>query len=474
MGVVYKACHLKLNRVVALKMILAGVHAGAAELARFKTEAEAVARLQHAGIVQIYEVGEYNSLPFLALEFCAGGSLDRKLAGTPLPPAEAARLAEQLARAMQAAHQQHVIHRDLKPGNVLLTADGQPKVTDFVLAKKLDEVGQTLSGAVMGTPSYMAPEQAGGKTGAVGPAADVYALGAILYELLTGRPPFKAATNLDTILQVVSEEPVAPTQLNAKVPRDLETICLKCLQKEPPKRYASAADLAEDLRRFRAGEPIAARPVGRVERAVKWVKRNPVVAGAAVVVLLALTLGTTLSYLKYLDAEEQKGIAETSRKEAEQQKILAEGKEKAARREADKARKARDFLVSIFKLSDRKGEGGTLTARQILDHADRRLAAEFADQPELRADLEKAIEEVYAALGTSGPQAMILEARGTVRLQSARAPKRQAVPQTLLYHDDRLVLGGDDDVCLVVTAHLAVSREGAGRPSRCATRALYK
>jgi eukaryotic-like serine/threonine-protein kinase len=188
MGVVYQARHIKLNRPVALKMILAGSHAGAADLARFQTEAEAIARLRHPNIVQVYEVGEHEGKPYFSLEFCGGGSLEKKLGGTPLPPKEAASLVETLARAMQPAHEQHVIHRDLKPANVLLAEDGTPKITDFGLAKKLDEAGQTASGAVMGTPSYMAPEQAEGK--AVGPLADVYALGAILYECLTGRPPF--------------------------------------------------------------------------------------------------------------------------------------------------------------------------------------------------------------------------------------------------------------------------------------------
>ena len=266
MGVVYKARQTKLDRVVALKMILSGGYAGEADLARFRTEAEAIARLQHPNIVQIYEVGEQNGLPFFSLEFCGGGSLEKELDGTPLPPKKAAALVETLARAMQAAHEQGVVHRDLKPANVLLAKDGTPKITDFGLAKKLDEVGQTASGAVMGTPSYMAPEQASGKSQEIGARTDVYALGAILYECLTGRPPFKAATPLDTIMQVVSDEPVPPRQLQSRTPRDLETICLKCLQKEPRKRYASAKALANDLHRYQAGEPIKARPVGRVER----------------------------------------------------------------------------------------------------------------------------------------------------------------------------------------------------------------
>jgi serine/threonine-protein kinase len=191
MGVVYKARQVQANRVVALKMILAGGHAGAAERARFQTEAEAIARLQHPHVVQVYEVGEHEGKPFFSLEFCGGGSLDRQLQGTPRTPREAARLVETLAGAVQAAHDKQVIHRDLKPANVLLAGDGTPKVTDFGLAKKLDEPGLTASGAVMGTQSYMAPEQASGRSKEVGPMADVYALGAILYECLTGRPPFR-------------------------------------------------------------------------------------------------------------------------------------------------------------------------------------------------------------------------------------------------------------------------------------------
>ena len=277
--------------------------------------------MQHPNIVQVYEVGEHEGKPFFSLEFCGGGSLEKKLNGTPLPAREAAALVETLARAMQAAHEQHVIHRDLKPANVLLAEDGTPKITDFGLAKKLDEAGQTQSGAIMGTPSYMAPEQAGGKSGEIGPAADVYALGAILYECLTGRPPFKAATALDTILQVVSDEPVPPSQLQTKTPRDLETICLKCLHKEARKRYATARELADDLRRFLDGEPIRARPVGRVERAAKWVKRNPVVAALVALVVLSVLGGASGIFVKYLDAKEQEGIAKEQRRQREQEAL---------------------------------------------------------------------------------------------------------------------------------------------------------
>jgi WD40 repeat protein len=288
MGVVYQARQVPLNRVVALKMVLAGEHAGPEDLVRFLAEAEAVASLQHPHIVQIFELGRHAGLPFFALEYVEGGSLHHKLRGAPLPPREAAQLVETLARAMHAAHERGIIHRDLKPANVLLDKEGRPKITDFGLAKRVEGgAGLTQSGAILGTPSYMAPEQAAGKGKAVGPAADVYALGATLYELLTGRPPFKAGTALDTVLQVLSEEPVPPRRLQPTTPRDLETICLKCLQKAPSRRYASAAALAEDLRRFLAGEPIRARPVGPWGQVVKWARRRPAVATLLAVVAVA-------------------------------------------------------------------------------------------------------------------------------------------------------------------------------------------
>ncbi len=295
MGVVYKARQLGLNRLVALKMILSGDFAEESELVRFRLEAEAVARLHHPGIVQVYAIDEVDGKPYFCLEFVGGGSLQKKLAGNPQPPGEAAELVEKLARAMAYAHEHHIIHRDLKPANVLLTEAGEPKVADFGLAKKLDDQdGRTQSGSILGTPSYMAPEQAGGSKN-VGPAADVYSLGVILYEMLTGRPPFKGATVLDTLELVRSQEALPPSRLQPKLPRDLETICLKCLHKDAPRRYTTAADLADDLGRYQRGEPITARPVGRMERAAKWVRRNPMVAGLTFAVVAALLQGTAVS-----------------------------------------------------------------------------------------------------------------------------------------------------------------------------------
>jgi WD40 repeat protein len=288
MGVVYQGRHLGLKRLVALKMILAGAHASPEQLARFQREAEAVAQLQHPHIVQIYEVGAHEGRPYFSLEYVDGGSLAQRLDGTPWPAQQAGSLAETLARAMHAAHQRGIVHRDLKPGNVLLTATGIPKITDFGLVKRLDDQpGLTQSNAVVGTPSYMAPEQAAGKVKMIGPAADVYALGAILYQLLTGRPPFQAQTPLETLAQVQAHEPVPPRRLQPKVLRDLETICLKCLEKEPSKRYTSAAALADDLHRFLDAKPIVARPTPAWERALKWARRRPVAAALLVVSALA-------------------------------------------------------------------------------------------------------------------------------------------------------------------------------------------
>jgi len=316
MGVVYQARQLGLGRTVALKMVLTGFQAGPKELARFRAEAAALARLQHPNIVQIYDVGQAAGRPYFVLEFVAGGSLAQRLNGTPQPVQAAAQLVETLARAVHAAHASGVIHRDLKPANVLLHNEQAeksalsnlqsaiPKITDFGLAKCVDNDGvtadlggATVTGELLGTPSYMSPEQAMVPRQPVGPPADVYALGAILYELLTGRPPFTGGTPLVTIMQVLQNEPVPVTSLQPNVPRDLETICLKCLRKEPRKRYGSALQLAEDLQRFLRDEPIRARPVMPVERLWRWVRRHPLPAGllaagllAPVVALIAMSL----------------------------------------------------------------------------------------------------------------------------------------------------------------------------------------
>jgi tetratricopeptide (TPR) repeat protein/tRNA A-37 threonylcarbamoyl transferase component Bud32 len=289
MGVVYKARQLRLNRIVALKMILAGDFAPPETALRFLAEAESIARFHHPHIVQIFAYGDHDGAPYFEMEYVDGGSLADRLGGKPWPLRDAARLVETLARAIHAAHQLGVVHRDLKPANILLTDDGVPKIADFGLAKCLDtETGLTRTEWIVGSPSYMAPEQAGPGGKPIGPAADVYSLGAILYELLSGRPPFQATTAFETLEQVRSLEPIAPGRLRPGLPRDLTTICLKCLEKDPGQRYDSAAGLAEDLRRFDAGEPIRARPVGAHERLGRWCRREPAVASMALALLLGL------------------------------------------------------------------------------------------------------------------------------------------------------------------------------------------
>jgi WD40 repeat protein len=339
MGVVFEARQLSLNRKVALKMILAGQLANETDVKRFHTEAEAAANLDHPGIVPIYEVGQHQGQHYFSMGFIEGQSMAQRLAAGPLPPREAAALLMKVAEAIDYAHQCGVIHRDLKPGNILLDGKGNPRVTDFGLAKKIQgDSGLTGSGQVMGTPSYMPPEQAGGQRAAVGPAADVYALGATLYALITGRPPFQAATAMDTVIQVLSDEPVAPRRLNGSIPRDLETICLKCLEKEPDQRYASAAALAADLRRFLSGEPIVARPVTRLERVAKWARRKPTVAASYLLGLLALLLGGLggTAAWQWRAAERARDAAKFAQAEAVSQRDTAD----VARGQADTARAA--------------------------------------------------------------------------------------------------------------------------------------
>jgi len=315
MGVVYKARQVALKRMVALKMILSGGHAGAAQRERFHAEAEVVARLKHPHIVEIYDIGEADGQPFFALEYIEGGSLAQKLGGVPMPSLTAAVLVETLARAMHHAHQGGVLHRDLKPANVLLTADGQPKITDFGLAKQLDTEGRTASGEIMGTPSYMPPEQAAGKIKELGPSCDIYALGAILYECLTGQPPFRGATPMETVLQVLKEEPAPVRQRNPQAPRDLETICHKCLQKEPAYRYSSALQLAQDIERFRGGDSILARPDGLARKSIRLLRKRwqlvgtgLIIAAVLIVALTAFLGGRNVRRAAELDRQLQAGL----------------------------------------------------------------------------------------------------------------------------------------------------------------------
>jgi WD40 repeat protein len=381
MGVVYRARQAGLGRLVAIKMIRAP-GAVPAQVDRFRAEAEAVARLQHPNVIQIHEVGEHEGCPYFALEYAGGGSLASRLAGTPQPPRAATGLIRTLAEAIAAAHRAGVVHRDLKPSNVLLTEEGVPKVADFGLAKTLGaDHSLTRTGDVMGTPSYMAPEQAGGGGEDVGLAADIYGLGAILYEMLTGRPPFKGTTALDTLDQVRTREPVPPRQLQPATPRDLETICLKCLHKEPHRRYASAAALAADCAAFLAGEPIAARPTPLWERAARWARRHPGSAALGAAVVLVSAVGLLSVLVLWRRAEDHAQAATEALTEVDRQR-------RSVQRQL--ARAAIDQAASLGQQED---AGAALWLAHGLENA---VAASDADlEVALRSHLAAWLPEVH-------------------------------------------------------------------------------
>jgi tetratricopeptide (TPR) repeat protein len=451
MGVVYKARQISLNRTVALKMILTGELASPADVQRFRNEALAAASLQHPNIVAIHEVGEHQGRPFFSMDYVAGPTLAQLVREHPLPAERATGYVETVARAVQHAHENGVLHRDLKPANVLLDADDRPRVTDFGLARRVEgDRGLTGTGQVLGTPAYMPPEQASGRNREVTRLADVYSLGAILYELLTARPPFRGETPLDTLRLVLDSDPVAPRLLNPRVPPDLETVCLKCLHKEPARRYTSAAALADDLGRFRRKEPVQARPVGRVERLGRWCRRNPRVAGLAAALVAVFVVGLAAVLWQWRRAEREAAAARHDRDVARVQEQRADANARRAhdavgtmltrvgetrlsgvphleglRRELleDALRFNLEFLrdnkgdpavrrenamaygqVGAIReaLGDaRAGEDAFRQAVRLLDQ----LAAEFPDRAEYRADLAGAYDRLAVLLARRGAHA---------------------------------------------------------------------
>lgn len=436
MGVVYRARDTQLERTVAIKVMLNGNLASPNELARFRREVQTAARLQHPHVLPIYQVGQEAGWTYAVLEYAPGGSLADRLTGQPLPPAEAARLMRQLAGAVGKAHELGVIHRDLKPGNILLMTDGTPKVADFGLAKRPGSESEvTHSAMLMGTPCYMAPEQARVAETQVGPAADIYAMGAILYELLTGRPPLRGATVLDTLELVRATDPVAPRALVPAIPPDLETVCLKCLEKEPGQRYGSADELAEDLRRFLNHEPVTARPLGVFGRIARWTRRNRRLAALAATIallLLAVSAGSVLVAVWMADAREierqLRVNAETATRQANEARRVAGQAERTAReneqratREAEIARQTTQFLENLFRSANVTGlgnlgfrvadarAGANLSARDVVLLGVDRLKEQLHDQPHVRAQLLAAVGETAFNLG------MLHEARALLR-----------------------------------------------------------
>ncbi len=421
MGVVFKARQLSLNRIVAVKMILRGEFAGVADLARFRAEAETAARLQHPNIVAIHEVGEREGQPYFSMDYIEGQNLAQLVGNAPLPAARAAKYLKTVAEAVQYAHQQGILHRDLKPSNVLIDASDQPRVTDFGLAKRFGVppeasggpgVAQTaaalksgpakagtpndltLTGQVLGSPSFMPPELAAGKNAAIGPATDVYSLGALLYHLLTGRPPF-VAESVTAMLRLVAEtEPVSPRLLNGIVPRDLETICLKCLEKDPALRYATAQDLADELGRFLRDEPIHAHPVTPAEKAWRWYRRKPALATAILIVfvlVLVVAIGSPIAAVRI----------NRERVRAEEAREQAQADEKRAQTEAAKSQQVAQFLEDMLGgvgPSVALGHDKTLL-QEILDRTAGRVGKDLTNQPEVEAELRNTLGEVYYAIG---------------------------------------------------------------------------
>jgi serine/threonine protein kinase/WD40 repeat protein len=480
MGIVFKARQQSLSRLVALKMLLAGV-ISADQAVRFRREVDALARLQHPNIVQIYEAGEYEGRPFLVMEYVPGLNLTRALAGRPQPPREAATLVAVLAEAMQAVHDRGIIHRDLKPANILLQiADCRlqidkptssalgaglltpptssqsaicnlqsaiPKITDFGLAKRLGSgSGRTSAGMIVGTPSYMAPEQARGQNAALTPAVDIYALGSILYELLTGRPPFSGTSSEETIAQVCLEEPISPARLQAGLPPDLVTICLKCLEKEPSGRYARAADLAGDLRRFLDGRSILARPVSLPGRVWRWCRRRPLVAGlAASTTLLAVALvGTLVAYLSLLLQHSQQQLASAEQQAAEQGQLAEQERRQLSHMDrllgAEELEHHEAYRALLW-LTEALGRDGADPRREYEDRLEIGLILQQCPRPVLSRVWEHPV--CGAQIGTGGSWVALSLPNGIVEIADVQSDSRRRLPTPMIPGPSQVHISGD-------------------------------
>lgn len=441
MGIVYKARQLGLNRLVALKMILAGDYATDDALSRLLTEAETIARVQHPNIVQVFATGNYEGRPFVELELVEGGSLESRLDGTPWPHRAAARLVEQLARGVSAAHRLGIVHRDLKPANILMTDDGVPKISDFGLAKSLEKnVGLTQEESILGSPNYMSPEQAEGHANQVGPAADVYGLGASLYELLTGRPPFMAPSVLATLELVKNADPVPPRRLQPGLPRDLETICLKCLEKLPSRRYESADDMADDLAAYLKHEPIRARPTLPWERVLKWIRRRPSTAALLFVICLAAagTVGSVMLYQSEVARQRSSVRHRIGGLHGQVKDLTLLGREAIRRQEWEVARTHLSSALALIQ-AEPKLVPARASVQSLLGLTMRRIAAE-KDRATKRAQFQDFLrlydEAVFYQSEYTGldPEAS---------LRASRASARQALAQFAL--DDENETGPEID-----------------------------
>ncbi|MCH7687286.1 MAG: protein kinase, partial [Planctomycetes bacterium] len=480
MGVVFKARQLNPKRIVAVKMILTGQLAGEEEIRRFHAEAENAGCLKHANIVTIYESGELEGQHYFSMDYIEGQSLADLIQEKPLKMEEAARFARIIAEAIQYAHTQGVLHRDMKPSNVLIDAEGQPHVTDFGIAKQVqNESHMTASGAAMGTPSYMPPEQAKGDLEALGPTCDVYSLGALLYHLVTGRPPFLARSPMETMMQVLHNEPASPRVLNPEVDRDLETICLKCLEKEPHRRYASAQDLADDLARYQRHEPIVARPISTPARLRKWCRRNPGVAffsATTFLSLVAISVGATYGFViqKELkddavvlkdqavnaqrDAEMRKKEVETlnsslkstiqekenalkaeedARKEADTQKEIAVGKTAEANRQKIEAEKQKKIAEKQKQLAERRQQEAVEERKK----AEQSEAVAKTAKIKAQANLGKANQAVQEMLAEVAQE----ELKNIPHMTPVR---KRLLNKAIVFYEDLLKDNDPDDVTL--------------------------